>query len=606
MEKVNEKKVLIISFIGVITLILVVVGATYAYFQATSSGEENINTNISSNTTDNLSFNIGNAININATEENFAQGMASLSGSTQASATLTANNYTNNATRNYYVYLNITNNNFVYTTDDNQTELFLSVTDPEGNPVTSISGLTPVTIDGVQGFDITTKAGLITIANNYEITTTSTTTQEWNITVTFVNLDSDQQANTEKSFNATLLMQENAPIIISNVTTSNITTDSITLNVEATSENTITNYYYALGDNEFVESTSNTHIFDNLDAGTEYTFRVYAVDDAGYQSAIYSINETTEALALFADYIKTEIYTGTDGDNGIYYHDGVGSYTNATEEAGDYSYRYAGANPNNYVCFGSDSATCPNDNLYRIIGVFGNQLKLIKYDYATTSQIGTNGSYYSTYAVINSDLNWNINNYRGTTNLSSIGVYYFNTNTNNNIWSQSVLNSVNLNTNYLNYLNSQNPRWAEMIESTNWKIGGMTWPNGATSTVKTSYSYELGDNSLSTVYNANIGLMYVSDYGYASSPENWTTTLYNYNSSTNTSNNWLYMGLTEWTISRFSDYDNFAFIVADTGRIGSSTLEFYGAVRPTFYLKSNVILTDGDGSSSNPYRVALS
>ena len=98
--------------------------------------------------------------------------------------------------------LNITNNNFVYTTDDNQTELFLSVTDPEGNPVTSISGLTPVTIDGVQGFDITTKAGLITIANNYEITTTSTTTQEWNITVTFVNLDSDQQANTEKSFNA--------------------------------------------------------------------------------------------------------------------------------------------------------------------------------------------------------------------------------------------------------------------------------------------------------------------------------------------------------------------------------------------------------------------
>ncbi len=50
--------------------------------------------------------------------------MPSLFGSTQASATLTANNYTNNATKNYYVYLNIDTNNFVYTTDDNQTEIF--------------------------------------------------------------------------------------------------------------------------------------------------------------------------------------------------------------------------------------------------------------------------------------------------------------------------------------------------------------------------------------------------------------------------------------------------------------------------------------------------
>ena len=68
MEKVNEKKVLVLSFIAVIVLILVVVGATYAYFQATSSGDGTINTNISSNTVDNLSFNIGNVISISATE----------------------------------------------------------------------------------------------------------------------------------------------------------------------------------------------------------------------------------------------------------------------------------------------------------------------------------------------------------------------------------------------------------------------------------------------------------------------------------------------------------------------------------------------------------
>lgn len=34
MKVKNDKKVLVLSFLGVITLILVVVGATYAYFQA--------------------------------------------------------------------------------------------------------------------------------------------------------------------------------------------------------------------------------------------------------------------------------------------------------------------------------------------------------------------------------------------------------------------------------------------------------------------------------------------------------------------------------------------------------------------------------------------
>ena len=64
-----------------------------------------------------------------------------------------------------------------------------------------------------------------------------------------------------------------------------------------------------------------------------------------------------------------QIYYATNGEgyDGLYYHDGVGTYTNADQEAEDNSYRYAGANPNNYVCFGSTASPCPTDNLYRII-----------------------------------------------------------------------------------------------------------------------------------------------------------------------------------------------------------------------------------------------
>ena len=298
MKKTNEKKALVLSGVAVITLIAVVVGATFAYFQAQGGGSGNTNINVQTATTDNLSFQVGGSISLTANQEDFGQGMPNKSGSTTASATLTANNATNNATRNYYVYLDITSNNFEYTTVDDQAELLLKITDPDGAEVTTLGSLERKTSGGVTGFDITTSTGLITIADNYEITSTGTVTQEWQIEVIFANLDSDQNANTGKTFSANLIIQE-----------------------------------------EKIKPT-------------------------------------------LADYIINEVYTGTDGDNGLYLHDGQGTY--GAQEVGDNSYRYSGANPNNYVCFGSDDTTCPADNLYRIIGAFdddkdGNyQIKLIK------------------------------------------------------------------------------------------------------------------------------------------------------------------------------------------------------------------------------------
>lgn len=104
-----------------------------------------------------------------------------------------------------------------------------------------------------------------------------------------------------------------------------------------------------------------------------------------------------DVIPTFANDIINNFYV-EDGVNGLYYHDGQGTYTNADQEAGDNSYRYSGANPNNFVCFGSDATTCPNDNLYRIIGIFDNQVKLIKHDYATTNLLGTDGAYYIIYS----------------------------------------------------------------------------------------------------------------------------------------------------------------------------------------------------------------
>jgi hypothetical protein len=296
---------------------------------------------------------------------------------------------------------------------------------------------------------------------------------------------------------------------------------------------------------------------------------------------------------LLADYVKS-LYTGTQGENGIYYHD-----ANLTNGAGDSSYRYSGANPNNYVCFGSNESTCPTDNLYRIIGVFGNQVKLIKYDYGTTDELGTDGDYSKTYKE------WGMNStYKGTYGDGErIGVYYWNNTTQTNTWSESLLNKTNLNTNFINNIGEE---WANKIATTTWKVGGNTYSNIYSKTPSVVYQNEIvspvttntTDNA--TEYTAKIGLMYVSDYGFAADPSAWTLTMGSYNNTTATSTNWMYMGLYEWTISRTADSSSGAFYVCDVGYVNDGNVTYNYAVRPSFSLESSITYVSGSGSASDP------
>lgn len=147
---------------------------------------------INANTVDTFTFETGSAISLNINQENFASGAGNQSGTTFAKAMLTANNKTNTASEHYYMYLNISENTFTYTQDENVPEILLTIKDESNNEITSINGLIYKTVtDGkgssISGFDITNQSGLITIFENREITTSSSTTEEWNITLTYVN-----------------------------------------------------------------------------------------------------------------------------------------------------------------------------------------------------------------------------------------------------------------------------------------------------------------------------------------------------------------------------------------------------------------------------------
>ena len=298
----------------------------------------------------------------------------------------------------------------------------------------------------------------------------------------------------------------------------------------------------------------------------------------------YVYFDKVSILAL-VDYIISQ-YTGTQGDNGIYYHN-----SSLENGAGDNSYRYAGANPNNFVCFGSTTSPCPTDNLYRIIGVIDGKVKLIKYDYANSNLLGTDGDYYGSRTP---DASY----YKGK--LTSVNTYYW-YESNTNTWSASNLNKTNLNTNFINNIGAT---WANKIETTTWKVGGNTSANIRDAVPSVAYKNEITTPAENTTYDAKIGLMYTSDYGFAASPSAWTTKLNSYNSSSVTSVNWMYMGVNEWTISHRSDNSDRVFYVSADGYVSYSTASSHTVVRPSFNLTSSTSYVSGSGSMTDPIRLS--
>ena len=381
------------------------------------------------------------------------------------------------------------------------------------------------------------------------------------------------------------------PITINNYSiTSN--GNSITITIDATTgTGTIAKYLYSKDNGvSYVQSANNTYTFTGLDKGT-YNIKAYVQDSNGKNSEI--IYKTIEITSItLADYVKS-LYTGTQGANNIYHHD-----SSLTNGAGDNSYRYAGANPNNYVCFGSTTISCPTDNLYRIIGVFGDKVKLIKSDYATTALLGTDGDYKKAYTATG----YASSNYKGN-NLTNIAAYNWNK-TGQNTWSLSNLNKTNLNTNFITNIGAD---WAAKIAETTWKVGGNTGANIYDQPAKTAYQNEIvnpvttNSQDNKTEYSAKIGLMYSSDYGFAADPSAWTTNLIDYDGTAIKSVNWMYMGLSEWTISRLADNSSSALNVYNTGHVGNGGVgDFAYGARPVFSLTSSVNYVSGSGSASDP------
>ena len=636
----SKKQAIILSVIASIALLVLIVGATYAYFQASGGTGTSADVKVTTYTTDVFNFEVGNDISIYADATSFASGKGNAVGSTFAKAILSANNKTNTATKYYYLYLNISKNTFTYTQNEDTPEILLTIKDDAGNEITSINDLTYKTVtDGkgatIKGFDITTGIGLITLLNNKEITASPQKTDTWNLTVTFINYDKDQSKNAGKSFNAKLIAQQKE--ISDSVSDyckngDNLANCIISLGapdvfgatkVYHHDENLVNgandnSYRYAGGDN--------TCTFNGKNVQGAYSNETFGASNENDCKKVYAITSTGVNLLVDASVTRLlsdeKPVTWTDGackttdgesvnvgfDMGIFNpvteatckgKSYIVKTDNLTARVANLNMEYAGVGKwnrvNNFVCFGSTTNPCPTDNLYRIIGVIDGKVKLIKYDYATSALLGTDGEYFDSSAYEST--------YKGS--LTSIDTYYWNTVTGNNTWSESNLNKINLNTNFINNIGMT---WANKIATTTWKVGGNTYENIEFSIPSIVYQNEIVGPVENTTYDAKIGLMYASDYGFAASPSAWTTALNNYdgndaNGTSITTINWMYMGYYDWMISRNSDYSSIAFIVTNDGNVNGNRVSNNVGVRPSFNLSSSITYVSGSGSMSNPIRV---
>ena len=278
----------------------------------------------------------------------------------------------------------------------------------------------------------------------------------------------------------------------------------------------------------------------------------------------------------------------------------------ATEQLGAVTdYRYTGASPNNYVSF--------NNELWRIIGVFPvddgsgnieNRVKIIRNEsigrYSWDNKASGTGS--STSSSGSND--WSDSALQVVLNE---GAYYNRTTGNCPSGRNGATTACDFSTTGLT------EEAKSMISDAKWYLGGTaSYTSSSNGLTSHWYTYERGTTVYSgrpTSFIGEIGLMYPSDYGYATSGGSTTsreeclaTALNSWNDYSDCKNNdWLLYSSAQWTITPYSGTSASVFYFSSLGYVYSYIVYNPIAVRPVLYLSSDVMITGGTGTSSDPY-----
>ncbi len=364
--------------------------------------------------------------------------------------------------------------------------------------------------------------------------------------------------------------------------------ENTTCEVKFQTKNNIFTYYV---DNEKVESKpSQEYYYSGI---TSCTVGTASFDESKWEPVITQYEEGMKCDVnfgttpiTFSNYLIT--LSNTDSSIVKQTHE----TTSQTGNNATTDYRYIGSDPNNYVCLeGSGSCTTTNTKLYRIIGII-------------PTQSSASGAYENRVKLI------------ASRNVSITGAYWSGSSSiKSNDWTKSTLNTELLNQTYWKNISS----YQKYIDDAKWYLGG----SGSDVTVSTIYKNERGSiggkDAQDTIYTiAKIGLLYPSDWGYATAGGD--TTNRNTCLTTNMQTwaelsvydcqfyNWVTPKVKKWFITPSTVYAGaslMAFSSSGVPYLSSFSSDSYQQLTPVFYLKSNVRYKSGDGTFSNPYRIEI-
>lgn len=303
------------------------------------------------------------------------------------------------------------------------------------------------------------------------------------------------------------------------------------------------------------------------------------------------LDDEPNSDVVLVDYIKN-LYSQTktvtsnsitysyDDVNGLMY-DRLGG---TTDSLIDGNLRYYGAGPNNYIDIG-DRETNDNIIFWRIIGVFKDVIvvnddgttitqdlvKIIRANNLTTQTIGgfswdytESGSYDNNWA--DATLMTMLNSNEGYYGAGSSYNYY-----NDSLTAQILdLSDIGISSDLKN-----------KIAKVKWNIGKQS---SYSINIHDIYNYEKEN-----LFEANIGLINLSDYGYAADLSQCFSQLGSYNTTGCYDTDWISNNSYQWTLNASSSNSTTVYYVYSTGRIGSSGgANGSRSVRPVMYLKADV------------------
>ena len=317
----------------------------------------------------------------------------------------------------------------------------------------------------------------------------------------------------------------------------------------------------------------------------------------------------------------------------------------------DNNIRYIGDNPDNYVYFNCSDYTNQSKSTcekWRIIGLFNNitksdgtkenLIKIIredrledfrwdkkkKYVGSSTSNNGSNDWSDSQLMMMLNPVNYlkngyvnsdDIISYNGQQIYSKMGSYYNGT---KGCSPLAIAEGENFNCTEVDFTTTglKNDSTRNAIANVVWNLGGSPTYNDVTASL--FYERERGTTVYSgrpTTWTGKIGLMYPSDYGYATSGGQTSdratclaNALYNWNDSSISDckeNNYLLKNYDQWTLTSEYASSNDIFLFCPSGHVYDLNADYSLGVRPTLFLKSNISISAGTGSKSDPYQLSI-